>query len=107
VLFVIAGGLLVVRWPRVAWAHLPAAAWGAWVEFAGWVCPLTPMENWLRQQGGQTVYTTSFVEEYFLPILYPPALTREIQWMLGALVLAVNAVVYLVAMRRRVGRSKG
>ena len=100
VLFVIAGGVLVVRWPRVAWAHLPAAAWGAWVEFAGWTCPLTPLENWLRQQAGQAVYTTSFFDRYLLPVLYPPTLTREVQWMLGGLVLVVNTVVYLVAMRR-------
>ena len=105
-LFVVAGGLLVVRWPRVAWAHLPAAAWGVWVELAGWVCPLTPIENWLRQQAGQAVYTTSFIERYLLPVLYPPALTRETQWVLGGLVLAVNAAVYLVAVRRRMRRSK-
>jgi hypothetical protein len=102
VLFVVAGGLLVVRWPRVAWVHLPAVAWGAWVEFAGRVCPLTPMENWLRQQAGEAVYTTSFVDRYLLPVLYPPALSREIQWTLGGLVLAVNAGVYLVVVRRRV-----
>jgi Protein of Unknown function (DUF2784) len=106
VLFVIAGGFLVVRWPRVAWAHLPAAAWGAWVEFAGWICPLTPMENWLRQQAGQAVYTTSFVDRYLLPVLYPPALSREIQWALGGFVLAVNAAVYVVAVRRRVRRGR-
>ena len=105
VLFVVAGGLLVVRWPRVAWAHLPAAAWGAWVEFAGWVCPLTPIENWLRQQAGQAVYTTSFVDQYLLPVLYPSVLTRETQWVLGGLVLAVNAAVYLVAVRRRMRQS--
>ena len=106
VLFVVAGGLLVVRWPRAAWVHLPAAAWGVWVEFAGWICPLTPMENWLRQQAGEAVYTSSFVEQYLLPVLYPPALTRETQWALGALVLALNTVVYLVAISRRVRRSK-
>ena len=64
VLFVVAGGLLVLRWPRVAWAHVPAVAWGAWVEFAGWICPLTPLENWLRARGGQTAYTASFIDQY-------------------------------------------
>ena len=100
VLFVVGGALLVIRWPRLAWAHVPAVVWGAWVEFSGWVCPLTPMENWLRQQAGQAVYTASFVDRYVLPILYPPALSRETQWLLGALVLAVNVGAYLVVLRR-------
>ena len=71
VLFVVAGGLLVVRWRRVAWVHLPAAAWGAWVEFAGWVCPLTPMENWLRQQGGRLLYD-QLRRAVSVAVLYPP-----------------------------------
>lgn len=101
VLFVVAGGLLVVRWPRTAWVHLPAVAWGAWVEFAGWSCPLTPLEHWLRERGGQAAYTSSFVDEYLMPVLYPPSLTREVQWGLGGLVLTINVAVYLVALRVR------
>jgi len=104
VLFVVFGGLIVVRWPRVAWVHLPAAGWGAWVEFAGWVCPVTPLENWLREQGGGTAYTSSFIERYLLPILYPESLSRELQWTLGGMVLAINAVVYIVAFRHGVRR---
>ncbi len=99
--FVVVGGFLVLRSYRVAWAHIPAALWGAWIEFAGWVCPLTPLENWLRQRGGQAVYTSSFVDQYVLPILYPPGLSREVQWLLGALVLGINAGVYFVIVRRR------
>jgi hypothetical protein len=101
VLFVVLGGVLVLRWPRLAWVHLPAAAWGAWIEFAGWTCPLTPLENWLRRQGGDEAYAGSFVDQYLMPVLYPAALSREMQWALGALVLAVNGVVYLMAFRRR------
>lgn len=104
VLFVLLGGALVVRWPRVAWIHLPAVGWGAFVEFAGWVCPLTPLENWLRQHGGESVYTTTFIEHYFVPLLYPSFLSRELQWGLGGLVLVVNAAVYLVVFRRRSDR---
>ena len=100
VLFVVLGGLLVLRWPRFAWVNLPAAAWGAWVELAGWICPLTPMENWLRRRGGQTGYTATFVVQYLVPILYPAALSRDIQWLLGAFVLAVNVCVYVVVFRR-------
>jgi hypothetical protein len=101
VVFVVLGGLLVVRWPRVAWGHLPATAWGAWVEFAGWMCPLTPLENWLRARGGEAAYTTSFVEHYVVPILYPASLSRDLQYALGAFVLLVNVLVYGFALRRR------
>jgi hypothetical protein len=101
VAFVVCGGLLVLRWPRLAWAHLPAAAWGAWIEFAGWICPLTPLENWLRLQGGSTTYTTSFVERYVLPVLYPASLSRDVQWTLGVLVILVNGIIYAVAWRSR------
>jgi hypothetical protein len=101
VVFVLFGGLLVVRLPRVAWLHVPAVAWGAWIEFAGWLCPLTPLENWLRTQSGGVAYDSSFVEHYLLPLLYPASLSRERQWVLGSIVLVVNAVLYLVVLRRR------
>jgi hypothetical protein len=101
VAFVLFGGLLVLRWPRVAWLHLPAVAWGAWIEFAGTVCPLTPLENWFREQGGRHAYNSGFVEQYLLPILYPDALSRELQWTLGGLVLVLNAAVYGVVLHRR------
>ena len=101
VLFVIFGGLLVARCPWIAWIHLPSAVWGAWVEFAGWVCPLTPLENWLRQQGGGPGYTSSFIEHYLTPILYPSSLSRELQWSLGGLVILVNAAVYWLLFCRR------
>jgi hypothetical protein len=95
VVFVLAGGLLVARWPRLAWVHLPSVAWVVWVEFAGWYCPLTPLENWFREQsGGGGVYSTSFVEQYILPLLYPAVLTREIQYVLGGFVLALNIGAY-------------
>jgi hypothetical protein len=105
VAFVVLGGLLVLRWPRLAWVHLPAAAWGAWVEFAGIVCPLTPLENWFRARGGQAAYAGDFVERYLMPVLYPASLSREIQWALGGIVLVVNAAVYFVLLRRR-GRGR-
>ncbi len=104
VVFVLLGGLLVLRRPQVAWVHLPAAAWGAWVEFAGAVCPLTPFENWLREQGGGVAYSSGFIEHYLLPILYPASLSRELEWALGGMVLLVNAVVYIVVLGRRTQR---
>ena len=94
VVFVLCGGLLVLRWRWIAWLHLPAAAWGAVVEFSGWVCPLTPIENWLREQGGESSYSSDFLTQYLLPVLYPGDLTRGIQLLLGIVVIAVNAVIY-------------
>ena len=104
VLFVVLGGLIVARWRHVAWVHLPAAAWAAWVEFAGWICPLTPLENWLRERGGGTAYSSSFIEHYLLPILDPESLSRDLQWAMGGMVLFINAVVYIVVFRRGVRR---
>jgi hypothetical protein len=94
VLFVICGGLLVLRWRWIAWLHLPSAAWGAFVEFTGWTCPLTPLENWLRAQGGETSYRSDFIAQYLLPVLYPGDLTRDIQLLLGTGVVVLNAAVY-------------
>ena len=100
VVFVAIGGLLAMRWPRLAWAHVPAALWAVGVEFTGWSCPLTPLENWFRARGGRAVYTSGFIEEYLLPLVYPPALSREVQWLLGSAVLLSNAAIYAVMLRR-------
>jgi hypothetical protein len=94
VLFVVFGALLALRWPRIVWLHLPAAVWGAAVEFAGWICPLTPLEVWLRIKGGETGYRTDFIEQYVLPMLYPAGLTYDVQFILGAFVVTANVVVY-------------
>lgn len=94
VAFVVLGVLLVQRSPRLAWFHLPSALWGAFIEFAGWACPLTPLENRFRQLGGDAGYAGGFVEHYLLPVLYPQALTRPIQVVLGVLVLILNAIGY-------------
>lgn len=94
VLFVIGGGLLVVKWPKLAWFHLPAVAWGALVEFTGWICPLTPVEHWFRVRGAQTGYEQDFLSHYLLPLLYPAGLTSEMQYTLGLVVLVVNAAMY-------------
>ncbi len=100
VLFVVAGGLLVLRWPRLAWVHLPAAVWGAVIEFAGFICPLTPIEKAWRRAGGGTAYQGGFIEHYVTAALYPSGLTRAIQIGLGVLVLALNGWVYWRLWRR-------
>jgi hypothetical protein len=94
VVFVLCGGLLMLRWRWIAWPHLPAAGWGAVVEFTGWICPLTPLENWLRAQGSETSYRPDFIAQYLLPVLYPGDLTRDLQLLFGTGVVVLNAAVY-------------
>ena len=100
VMFVVGGGLLVLRWPRLAWLHIPAAAWGALIEFGGWTCPLTPLENTLRARAGEAGYAGGFIQHYVLRALYPSGLTPEIRLTLGAFVVAVNGLIYVVLYRR-------
>jgi len=100
VAFVVLGGLLVLRWPRLAWLHLPAVAWGAGIEFTGTICPLTPLENQLRALAHQQGYAGGFVEHYVFGLLYPEGLTRSVQLALGVLVVVINALMYAIAWRR-------
>jgi hypothetical protein len=102
VLFVALGGLLVAKWNKVAYLHLPAAIWGVMIEFSGWICPLTPLENGLRCAAGDGGYSGTFIEQYILPILYPSGLTRELQIIIGIAVMAVNGLIYtLLFIRKR------
>ena len=100
VVFAFAGGLLVVWRPVLAFVHLPAALWAAWVELSGSICPLTPLENAWRRAAGEAGYSGGFVEHYLLPVLYPSGLTPRIQLGLGAVVIGVNALLYAAAWRR-------
>jgi hypothetical protein len=106
VVFVVLGGLLAWRWRRAALLHLPAAAWGAWIEFSGGICPLTPLENRLRHAAGQAGYDGGFVEHYLLALIYPEGLTREVQIALGVAVIVINAAVYGVLVRRALRRQR-
>src|SRR5581483_11317532 len=94
--FVIFGGFLAWKWRPAALAHLPALAWGFWVEISGEICPLTPLENHLRHLAGAAGYEGGFLNHYVVPILYPPSLTRPDQWVLAALLLALNLIAYAV-----------
>lgn len=94
ILFVLLGGLLLLRWPRLIWLHLPAVAWGIVVECLHLGCPLTPWENQLRRMAGQAGYEGGFIEHYLIPLIYPAGLTPAIQLWLGAIVVLVNAAVY-------------
>lgn len=101
IIFVILGGLLVLRWPRLAYLHIPAALWGAVVELRGWICPLTPLEHRFRQTTGHGSQPSGFIDHYILPLVYPPGLTREGQILLGLLVVAVNVAIYCFLLSRK------
>ena len=104
VLFSLLGALLVMRWRKMMWLHLPAALWAAGVEFSGRICPLTPLENWLRIRGGGSGYAGGFVGHYLLPLLYPARLTRDVQIILGAIVVGINIGIYGFLLLRKRGR---
>lgn len=100
VLFVVLGGLLVLRWPRVAFLHVPAAVWGVFIEYTGGICPLTPLENSFRQSGGEAGYAGGFIQHYIQPMLYPAGLTRGTQIVLGSVALLMNLAAYGVVIAR-------
>ena len=105
--FVVLGGLLVLKWRRVLYLHIPAAVWGALIEFQGWICPLTPLEQYLRQMGDQKGYSGGFVEHYLLSILYPEGLTADLQIILGVFVVAINIALYGWLIARKLRKKKG
>ena len=102
ILFVAIGGLLVLKWRKVSWLHIPCVLWGVTVELTGRICPLTPLENKLRIAAGETGYSGGFIEHYIMPIIYPVGLTQNLQLILGALLLVINVSIYsLVIIRTR------
>jgi hypothetical protein len=108
VLFVLLGGFLVLWKSSMAWYHIPVVFWAASIEFFGWICPLTPLEDMLREKGGVAGYDTGFVEHYIMPILYPVSLTRQMQISLGIIVLGINIGIYLTVWNRmrKAGRDQ-
>jgi hypothetical protein len=101
ILFVVGGAALVMRYSWLAWVHIPAALWGAWIELANKVCPLTDVENSFRRQAGQSGYSESFVEHYLVPVIYPAGLTRTSQLWLAFAVIAINVALYAAWLLRR------
>ena len=102
IVFVLAGGLLALRWRPAPLVHLPAALWGVWVEVSGGLCPLTPLENALRRSAGASGYSGGFIEQYLVPAIYPATLSHSLQLLLAGLVVLANAAVYWVVWRRRI-----
>lgn len=94
IIFAVSGGFLLFWSKRFLWIHLPMVAWATFVEFSGWICPLTPLENFFRQKGGGIAYRTGFIERYLIPVIYPEFLDRNLQIILGFLVLAINVLIY-------------
>ena len=101
ILFVIFGGILVFKWHWLAWLHIPAALWGSVVVTAGWICPLTPFENQLRQSAGNEGYSGTFIEHYVIPVIYPSGLNREIFIAMGIGMFLVNLAIYFILIRRK------
>ena len=101
ILFVLLGGVLAVRWRWAPLLHLPAAAWGVYIELSGGLCPLTPLENRLRIAAGEAGYSGGFIENYLLALIYPAGLTQDVQYVLAAIVVGVNALAYGWVWRRR------
>jgi len=95
-------GSFLVWWKRwIAWLHLPALAWGAWIEASGSICPLTPLENHFRHLAGQTTYGEGFITYYLGPVIYPAGLTRGTQFLILGILIAVNLVGYTLVLRTR------
>lgn len=105
IVFVLFGGLLVLKWGKVSILHIPSALWGTLIEFRGWICPLTPLEQYFRETAGGAGYPGGFIDHYLMPIIYPEGLTQGIQITLGVIVLAVNLFVYGVVLVRRANRE--
>lgn len=101
VAFVMLGAFLALRWRWLVWLHVPAVIWGILIEYAGWICPLTPLENSLRARAGETAYSGDFIQHYLLGALYPHGLTRTTQYVLGSIALLVNLVAYTLVIRKR------
>jgi hypothetical protein len=101
IVFVIVGGFFASRWRWLPWVHLPAVVWAVVLECLGWICPLTPLENLLRQGSGEAGYAGGFLEYYLVQVVYPEALTPEIQIYIGLGVLLINGLAYSIAWKGR------
>ena len=106
VVFVIFGGLLCLHRTRWVWLHLPSMIWGVWVEWAGWICPLTPLENHFRRMASGQGYREGFVEHYLVPLIYPEQLTISLQWLLGGLILVINIFVYYCVLHKQIKQQR-
>ncbi len=107
IVFVTLGGILVIKWHKIAFLHLPCALWGVLIAFGGWICPLTPLEMHFRQLAGIAGYDGGFIDHYVMPIVYPAGLTRGMQIAFGVTILAVNLFVYARVLVNRTKQGNG
>ena len=105
IIFVVFGGLLALKNLKWANLHIPAAVWGCLIEFKGWICPLTPLENWLYSRAGGSTYQESFIAHYLLPLIYPTELTRNVQFILGVSIILINIFIYSFVLYKRMIRK--
>jgi len=106
IVFVVLGGFLVLKWGKVAILHIPCVLWGGLIEFSGWICPLTPVERYLREVAGGEAYSGGFIDHYIMPLVYPTGLTREMQISLGIIILISNLGIYGLVIFRRTKRKE-
>lgn len=104
--FVVFGGFLVLKWGRVSVLHIPCALWGVLIELGGWICPLTPLENYFREAAGDVGFNGGFIDQYVMPLVYPEGLSRGMHLSLGVMVLALNLCVYGVVLVKRANRKE-
>ncbi|MCP3898548.1 MAG: DUF2784 domain-containing protein [Desulfobacteraceae bacterium] len=107
IIFVVTGGFFVIKWQKVLFFHIPAVVWGVLIEFTGWICPLTPLENELRLAGGEAGFTGGFIDKYIVALIYPEELTRSVQILLGFVVIVTNISIYgyLIYKLKKISRS--
>jgi len=105
IVFVLGGGILVIKWRWIIWLHIPAVIWGALISFFGWICPLTPIENMLRQAGKGEGYLTGFIEHYLVPVIYPSGLDRRMYIAMGIFVLVFNLPIYALLIAKFKNKS--
>ena len=100
ILFVIFGAILILKFKKIIYFHIPAVAWGAYIELSHSICPLTHLENYFLKKAGKEQYSVDFIENYIFKIIYPPALNYEIQTYLGVILIFVNLVIYYYIVKK-------
>lgn len=104
IVFAVSGGFIAWRWPKIIFLHIPALLWGLWIEISHGICPLTPLENHFRGLAGEAGYGFGFIEHYLLPVIYPAELTHDTQFLLAAILAAINLLAYGVLIKQRISR---
>ena len=100
ILFVIFGAILILKFKKIIYVHIPAVTWGVYIELSHSTCPLTHLENFFLKKAGKDQYSVDFIENYIFKIIYPPALNYEIQTYLGVILIFVNLLIYYYIVKK-------